>query len=188
VFAIAGLDAAAFGLPMDAVIAAYVYQNPSKFLLYVLMGASGSALGSMVLYGIGYEGGEALLRKRISPERFDKLHRLFQNHPFLGLMLPAMLPPPTPFKLFVLTAAVSEMQWTRFLLAIFAGRFVRFMVLALLTLKFGPDFVRITGPIFREHLAWVLTVVGVVLLLWLALWWRKRNSFTAEGAESAEKN
>ena len=67
-----------------------------------------------------------MLRKRISPERFDKLHRAFDQHPFWSLMVPAMLPPPTPFKLFVLAAAVSEMQLSHFLLAIFSGRFVRF--------------------------------------------------------------
>ena len=60
-------------------------------------------------------------------------------------MFPAMLPPPTPFKLFALAAAVSEMQFSHFLLAIFAGRFVRFLVLSILTLVFGPQFVRIFG-------------------------------------------
>lgn len=104
VFAIAALDAAALGLPMDVVIAGYVYKNPSLFLLYVLMGSAGSALGSSVLYLIGYEGGEKVLRKRISPERFAKIHAAFERHEFWALMFPAMLPPPTPFKLFVLDA------------------------------------------------------------------------------------
>ena len=57
VFVIAGLDAAAVGLPMDAVVAGYVYQNRARFLLYVLMASAGSALGSLVLYLIGYTGG-----------------------------------------------------------------------------------------------------------------------------------
>lgn len=167
VFVIAGLDAAAVGLPMDVVVAGYVYQNRARFLLYVLMASAGSALGSIVLYVIGYTGGEAVLRKRISPERFAKLHRAFDQHPFWSLMVPAMLPPPTPFKLFVLAAALSEMQFSHFLLAIFSGRFVRFLVLALLTLKFGPQIVDVTGALLRHHLRWVLGAVVLGLLIWL---------------------
>jgi membrane protein YqaA with SNARE-associated domain len=166
VFVIAGLDAAAVGLPMDVVVAGYVYQNRARFLLYVLMASAGSALGSSVLYLIGYTGGEAVLRRRISPQRFDKLHRAFDQHPFWSLMVPAMLPPPTPFKLFVLAAAVSEMQFSHFLLAIFSGRFLRFLLLALLTLKFGPQIVDITGTLVRHHLRWVLGAVVLGALIW----------------------
>lgn len=175
VFLIAGLDAAALGLPMDAVIAGYVYENPARFLLYVLMASAGSALGSIVIYAIGYEGGEALLRKRISPERFEKIHRAFDQHPFWSLMFPAMLPPPTPFKLFVLAAAVSEMRFSHFLLAIFSGRFVRFLILALLTLKFGPKIVEITESMVTHHLGLVAGVLAVGLTIWLIVWKRKRR-------------
>jgi membrane protein YqaA with SNARE-associated domain len=113
------LDGAAVGLPMDVVIGGYVSQNHARLLLYVLMGAAGSALGSLVIYAIGYKGGEELLRKRVTPERFEKLHAAFEKHPFWSLMFPAMLPPPTPFKLFALGAAVAEMSVSHFLLAIF---------------------------------------------------------------------
>ncbi len=93
VFAIAGLDGSLFGMPVDAVVATYVYQDKARFLLYVLMASAGSALGSSVLYLIGYAGGEELLRKRIPAERFAKIHAAFEKHPIWGLMLPAMLPP-----------------------------------------------------------------------------------------------
>jgi membrane protein YqaA with SNARE-associated domain len=169
VFVISALDGAAIGLPMDPIVATYVYQDRSRFLLYVLMASTGSALGSIVIYGIGYVGGEGLLRKRISSERFEKFHRAFEKHPFWSLMFPAMLPPPTPFKLFALAAAVSEMKFTHFLLAIFAGRFVRFAVLAILTLVFGPQFVRIFGGVFKQHWPWVLAVVAVGLAVWLLI-------------------
>jgi membrane protein YqaA with SNARE-associated domain len=169
VFVIAALDGAALGLPMDPIVATYVYQNQSRFLLYVLMASTGSALGSIVIYGIGYLGGEELLRKRISPARFAKFHQAFEKHPFWSLMFPAMLPPPTPFKLFALAAAVSEMKFTHFLLAIFAGRFVRFLVLSILTLVFGPEFVKIFGTVFREHWPWVLAAVAVGLAIWLVV-------------------
>jgi membrane protein YqaA with SNARE-associated domain len=169
VFLIAALDGAALGLPLDPIVATYVYQNRARFLLYVLMASAGSALGSIVIYGIGYMGGEELLRKRISPEGFEKFHRAFEKHPFWSLMFPAMLPPPTPFKLFALAAAVSEIEFTHFLLAIFAGRLVRFFVLSVLTLIFGPQFVRIFGNIFREHWVWGLAAVATGLAVWLVV-------------------
>jgi len=172
VFVIAAVDAAFFGLPMDAVVAGYVYKQPSKFFLYVILAAAGSAVGSIVLYLIGYTGGEVLLRKRLSAERFGKIHASFEKHEFWALMFPAMLPPPTPFKLFVLAAAAFEMRFGHFLAAIFAGRFVRFLILALLTLKFGPQFVEMAGILVRHHLKLVLLVVAAGLLVWL-WWWRR---------------
>ena len=132
VFAVAALDGAAVGLPMDVVVGGYVSQNHGRWLLYVVMAATGSALGSLVIYAIGYAGGEELLRKRVSPARFTKLHNAFEKHPFWSLMFPAMLPPPTPFKAFALGAAVAEMSISHFVLAIFLGRMVRFLTLALL--------------------------------------------------------
>jgi len=167
VLAVAALDGGFVGLPMDAVVAAYVYQDRARFLLYVLMASVGSALGSIVIYGIGYKGGEELLRKRVPAERFERIHAAFDKHPFWSLMFPAMLPPPTPFKLFVLAAAVSEMGFGRFLLAIFSGRVVRFLLLSLLTLKFGPDVVRLIGNFFRQHYYVVITLAVAGLVAWL---------------------
>src|SRR5579862_3148122 len=158
---------------MDPIVATYVYQNRSRFLLYVLTASAGSALGSIVIYGIGYLGGEELLRKRISPQRFEKFHRAFEKHPFWSLMFPAMLPPPTPFKLFALAAAVSEMGFVRFLLAIFSGRMVRFLLLGLLTIKFGPDVLRLSGTLFQEHYYWILGAIFGGLAVWLVV--RSRN-------------
>lgn len=187
VFAMAGLDAGFLGMPIDAVVAAYVYQQPSRFLLYVVMASAGSALGSIVIYLIGYAGGEELLRKRIPPERFAKIHGAFEKHPFWGLMFPAMLPPPTPFKLFVLAASVSEMQLSHFLAAIFAGRFLRFLLLSILTIKFGPDMVHIVGVVFRTHWQWALGAVAAGLAIWLVLRAAKRKSLAAKESQSSER-
>ena len=167
VLVVATLDGAFIGLPVDAVVAGYVYQDHARFLLYALMAAAGSTLGSIVIYVIGYKGGEELLRKRIPPARFEKIHAAFDKHPFWSLMLPAMLPPPTPFKLFVLAAAVSEMGFLRFLVAIFSGRMVRFLLLGLLTVKFGPNVVRVVGGLFREHLYVVMLVAAAGVVAWL---------------------
>jgi len=163
IFLIAALDGSIVGLPVDVVVAGYVYQNPPRLLLYVLMASAGSAFGSIIIYVIGYKGGEELLRKRIPAERFEKIHATFEKHPFWSLMFPAMLPPPTPFKLFVLAAAASEMGFWKFLLAIFSGRVVRFLILAVLILKFGPGFVHGLGELFRAHLYWVWIILAVGL-------------------------
>lgn len=163
------------GLPLDAVVAGYVYNDRARFLFYVLLASAGSAAGSSVIYLIGYLGGETLLRRRIPPMRYEKIHASFEHHEFWALMFPAMLPPPFPFKLFVLAAAGFEMRLGRFLLAIFAGRFVRFFVLAVLTIEFGPQFVSFMGGMFRKHLPWVLAGVAVALFIWLVWLRRKRR-------------
>jgi uncharacterized membrane protein YdjX (TVP38/TMEM64 family) len=105
-------------------------------------------------------------------------------------MFPAMLPPPTPFKLFVLAAAVSEMGFVRFLLAIFSGRMVRFLLLSLLTVKFGPDVVRLIGALFREHLYLVMLVAAAGAVAWLMRWRqaRSKNTNSTEEPRSLQKD
>ena len=172
--AFAAVDGSFLGMPLDAIFVRYVYNDRSRFLLYVLLGAAGSALGSIVLYVIGYTGGEVLLRKRLSAARFEKIHESFEHHEFWALMFPAMLPPPAPFKIFVLAAAAFEMNFAHFLLAIFAGRFVRFLIEALLTIWFGPQIVTATGSLFTHHLVWILLVLGALVLGW-AMWRRTKR-------------
>lgn len=176
-FVIAFADSALLGMPIDAIVATYVYHDRKRLLLYVILASLGSALGSVPLYTIGYFGGEKVLRKRISEERFLRIHRSFEDHEFWALMFPGMLPPPVPFKIFVLGAAVFEMNFTHFLAAIFAGRFVRFFVLSVLTLWFGPQIVQLAGAIFKQHLYAVLAVaVAVGLLIWLVRAKRKQKA------------
>jgi membrane protein YqaA with SNARE-associated domain len=182
VFVIAFADSALLGMPVDAIIATYVYQDRKRLLFYVVMASLGSALGSIPLYLIGYLGGETVLRKRISEERFLKIHRSFERHEFWALMFPGMLPPPTPFKIFVLGAAVFEMRFTHCLVAIFSGRFVRFLVLSLLTLWFGPQIVQLAGALFKKHF---YSVVIAILIVGLSFWFlRRKRKARSEPLES----
>ena len=167
VFVIAFADSALVGMPVDFIVATYVYQDRRRMLLYVAMASLGSALGSIPLYILGYLGGEKVLRKRIPEERFLKIHQSFERNEFWALMFPGMLPPPTPFKVFVLAAAVFEMKFRDFLFAIFAGRFVRFLLLSVLVLWFGPQIINHFGGLFKQH--WML-LSGVILELALVLW------------------
>src|ERR1700691_1670772 len=183
VFVIAFSDSALLGMPVDAIVATYVYKDPKRLLFYVATAALGSVLGSIPLYLIGYAGGENVLRKRISEERFQRIHHSFERHEFWALMFPGMLPPPMPFKIFVLGAAVFEMRFRDFLAAVFAGRFVRFMVLSLLTLWFGPQIVDLTGKLFRQHFYWVLGAVVAGLAGWLLVGGRGKAGRLAAKSE-----
>jgi membrane protein YqaA with SNARE-associated domain len=185
VFAIAFADSALLGMPVDAFVATYVYQDHKRLLFYVVMASLGSALGSIPLYLVGYFGGEAVLRKRIAEERFQRIHASFERHPFWALMFPGMLPPPTPFKLFVLGAAIAEMRFDHFLGAVFAGRFVRFLVLALLTLWFGPQIVGIFGSLFHRHLYGALLALVVAALAGFIYWTRRERRRVARKSTRA---
>jgi membrane protein YqaA with SNARE-associated domain len=178
-FVIAFADSALLGMPVDFVVGRYVYQDHARLLLYVAMASLGSALGSIPLYVIGYLGGEKVLRKRISDERFLQIHRSFERHEFWALMFPGMMPPPMPFKVFVLAAAVFEMRFRDFLVAIFVGRFVRFLVLSTLVLCFGPQIVELFGTVVVRH--WIRMVAAIVvgICLWLVL--RRRKSGDEKG-------
>jgi membrane protein YqaA with SNARE-associated domain len=176
VFVIAFADSALLGMPVDAIVATYVYQDRARLLFYIVMASLGSALGSIPLYIIGYLGGEKVLRKRISEQRFQKIHNSFERHEFWALMFPGMLPPPMPFKIFVLGAAVFEMRFSHFLAAIFAGRFVRFLVLSVLVLWFGPQIVQIAGATFKQHFYWVAGLLAGLALLGFFLRRRKAGA------------
>jgi len=169
-FVIAGVDAALLGLPLDPVVAAYVWSDRAHFWLYPLTASLGSALGSLIIYYIGRKGGEVALRKRISHERMEALRNRFEKQEFFALMIPAMAPPPFPFKLFVLSAGVFDMKLRDFLAAIFLGRMVRFGVLSLLVLEFGPSIVETVKELFREHRELTLVSLAVFLLVCLLIY------------------
>jgi membrane protein YqaA with SNARE-associated domain len=174
VLGFAAVDAAFLGMPLDAIVTGYVWANPHRLLLYCAMAAAGSALGSILWYVIGYKGGEVLLVKRIGERRFNKIKASFERHEFFAVMLPSMLPPPTPFKLFVLSAGVAEMRFSHFLAATFAGRFLRFAILSFLVIRFGPGIVDLLGGMLHHHLRTVIAVVaaGALIGWWI---WRTRK-------------
>jgi membrane protein YqaA with SNARE-associated domain len=170
VLGFAFVDAALLGMPLDAIVGGYVYANPHRFLLYAAMAAAGSALGSIVIYWIGYKGGEVLLVKRIGEARFKKIKASFDKHEFLAIMLPSMLPPPTPFKLFVLSAGVAEMRFSHFLAAIFFGRFLRFCILSILVIRFGPQIVGFVGGMVHNHARLAIALIAAAGLIGLWIW------------------
>ena len=174
VLGFAFVDASFLGMPVDPIVAGYVWAQPHRLVLYCAMAAAGSALGSIVIYVIGYKSGEVLLVKRMGEKRFNQIRAAFDRHEFLAIMLPSMLPPPTPFKLFVLSAGMAEMRFTHFLAAIFFGRFLRFAILSFLVIRFGPEIVGFFGSMAHNHLRVVIAVIAAAALIgwWI---WRTRK-------------
>jgi membrane protein YqaA with SNARE-associated domain len=177
--ALALLDSSSIPVPMDAFLAISIWNDKGRFWLYCLAAAVGSAIGGLLPYGIGRAGGELFLLKRINRERFEKMRARFERQEFLAMMIPSMLPPPTPWKLFVFAAGVFEMRIVPFMLAVFCGRLVRWLVLSLLVLKLGPGAV----DVMKSHALPVVAVVGVLAVGGFAWWWfrKKRAGKLMEG-------
>ncbi|HEY6490531.1 MAG TPA: VTT domain-containing protein [Terracidiphilus sp.] len=167
---------------MDAILAVYVWNDKPNFWLYCLMAAVGSAIGGLVPYGIGRAGGELFLLKRVNRARFDFLRQRFERQEFLAVMIPSMLPPPTPWKLFVFAAGVFEMRVLPYMLAVCAGRFVRWMVLSALVLKLGPGAVGLV----EHHALEALCVVAALAFAGFGIWWTRRKP--ASGENPLEKD
>jgi len=162
------IDSALIPIPvsMDGIIIGYVAAEPHKFLLYSLMAAAASAIGALVPFYIGRAGGELFLLKRINRERYEGLRDRFERQEFLAIMVPAMLPPPTPLKLFEFAAGVFEMKPLPFVLAIFCGKLTQFLVCSLLTIWFGPRLIHTLRHTVHQHLG---PVIGIAIAALLAL-------------------
>jgi membrane protein YqaA with SNARE-associated domain len=184
VLLIALIDAALFGIPLDPVIAYYVAIDPRRTIVYAVMASLGSALGSSVPYLIGYKGGEALVVKRIGQQRFARMHGLSEKYGDLALIIPALMPPGFPFKAFALIAGVTEMGYVHFLLSIFVGRLLRFMILGGLIIAYGPEILSFMMSAFQHHRGWTFAVIGIVVVaIYLVVRRSGSRSRTAAEAE-----
>jgi membrane protein YqaA with SNARE-associated domain len=166
-FLIGAIDSSSVPVPIDAFLALAVWNDRSRFWLYPMLAAAGSAVGGLVPYWLGRGGGELFLLKRISRERLEGIRARFERQEFLAVLVPSMLPPPTPWKLFVFAAGVFEMRVVPFLLAVFCGRTARWMVLAILVIKLGPGAVDLVA----HHAVAVIVVVGGLAVGGFLWWW-----------------
>lgn len=161
--AIALLDSSTIPMPMDLIISGYVWADRRHFWLYCLMAAIGSSIGGLLPFYLGRAGGELFLLKRVNRARYEQLRDRFERQEFFALFVPSMLPPPTPWKLFVFGAGVFEMRLRDFLAAVFLGRLVRFTAEGLLVLYYGPEIVTVVHDLAKKHLVAMLVGIGVIL-------------------------
>jgi membrane protein YqaA with SNARE-associated domain len=169
------IDSALVPLPMsmDGVLIGYVAVDHGKFLLYCLMAAAASAVGSLVPYYVGRAGGELFLLKRINRERYERMRDRFENQEFMAIMIPAMMPPPMPIKLFEFGAGVFEMKPLLFVTAIFIGKLVQFLVCALITIFYGPAIAHTARHAVHQHLQVVLGIAAAICLVFMIYVLRK---------------
>ncbi len=161
--ALAVIDSSTIPVPIDAMLIDYVANDHRRFLLYCFMAALGSAIGSLLPYYLGRAGGELFLLKRINRQRYEQLRDRFEKQEFLAIMVPAMMPPPMPVKVFEFAAGVFEMKPAWFFSAILAGKFVRFLIWAIITITYGPTILHAMTRAMHAHLGYVLGVGGAAL-------------------------
>ena len=168
--ALAVIDSSTIPVPIDALLIDFVVHDHAKFLLYCFMAALGSAVGSLLPFYIGKAGGELFLMKRINRKRYEQLRDRFERQEFLAIMIPAMMPPPMPVKVFEFAAGVFEMKTLWFFMAILVGKFLRFLFEALITIYYGPTILKTVTMTVRAHVGWVLGICGIlvgILVLWV---------------------
>ena len=102
------VDSGLIPMPPDLLVMTYATQQPGKLVVYCLVAALGSALGSLIPYDVGRAGGELFLLKRINRQRYESLRDRFAKQEFLVIAIPAMIPPPFPLKVFELSRRSTD--------------------------------------------------------------------------------
>ena len=175
-FGIAFLDSSFISLPQinDILVVLMVTQHKAWMPYYALMATLGSIAGCYVIYYLAERGGEAFLKKRVRGASVDRALAMYKRHGLMALMIPAILPPPAPFKLFVLMAGVAEVRPVQFVIAIAVARGARYLVLGLLAIYYGDaalELMRTQGRTVALFLA------GLLVLSALGWWaWTRYNS------------
>ena len=173
-FGISLLDSALAPLPSgpDLVMIGLSVANPAGMVFYALAATAGSTIGCTILYRIARGAGARALKK-VKPERRDRIENLLGRYDMLAIFVPAMMPPPFPFKAFVLSAGVFRLKTYRFIIAIFAGRLLRFLIEGWLAIRFGDDARRIISTNGLK----VIVVMSILVLAAIALGlFRRRQS------------
>ena len=170
-FAVAFLDSSFVSLPQinDVLVVLMVTEHKARMPYYALMATLGSITGCYVIYYLAEKGGDAFLRRRLSAGRIDRALALYRRYGLLALMVPALLPPPAPFKLFVLAAGLANVRPLAFVTAIAVARGVRYLTLGVLAIYYGDaalELMRTRGAVIAGGVAGTIVVVAV---LWFIL-------------------
>lgn len=157
-FLISFLDSSILTFPVinDLLLIELCIQKPLRMPVYAAMAMTGSVLGCVLLYFIAKKGGEAFFHKKAG-ERGDVIRRWVQKNGFGGMLAAALLPPPTPFKIFVFAAGVFEVPLSSFTSAIALARAIRYFGIGYLATRYGEQ----AMPFIAQHKIQVAVMVVV---------------------------
>ncbi len=164
-FLAAFLDSSILSLPVinDFLVISYSVRTPARMPYYVLMATLGSLAGSFFLYFLAKKGGELMFRKAAGP-RAQRIRGWVHRNDFLSIAIPSILPPPMPFKAFVIAAGVFQMKWRTFVLALILGRGFRYTAEGILAVRYGDQ----AFDWLKQHPAeFTLILFGLVAASWL---------------------
>ena len=171
---IGALDSSLLSLPEinDYLVVGRCYKYPTAAIYFPLFAAAGSVIGCNILYTIVRRGGQAVLRKRFPLQSIKRVERAYERFGFLAIGIPAILPPPLPFKIFVATAGALEYPRWKFLLTVMIARSFRYYVEGILAVFYGQRvlfFLKDNGLV-------ILSIVGSLVLIGAVIYlikWRK---------------
>ena len=163
-FLIAFLDSSVLTFPVinDLLLIDLSIRSPERMPYYALMATLGSVAGCLLLYFIARKGGEAMFHKHAGA-RAQRIHSWINRNGFISILITALLPPPTPFKIFVVAAGALEMPLRTFVLGLLAARAIRFFGEGFLAIRYGDQ----AGLFLVSH---KLEVTGIALLIVLTLY------------------
>ena len=187
-FVVAALDSSFLSFPQvnDLLIIFLSTRNPLLMPYYASMTTAGSLLGCFALYAVAWRGGEMFLRRRFSTARVERALALYQRHGLLAVVVPALLPPPVPFKIFVLSAGVFRLPLRRFLVTIGVARSIRYGFWGFMGAAYGDrglELLRRFDRWFLDRAEWFLAAAVIALVALLI--WALRRRWTATGAGEA---
>jgi len=170
IFLVAFLDSSILSLPevADLLVIWMVTNNKARVVLYVVSATVGSLLGCLLLYWIGRKGGASFVHKRFGSTNVERTLNAFRRYGVMAVLIPSILPPPAPFKIFVLLAGIADISVARFSTAILIGRGLRYSVEGLLAIWYGERamaFIRDNGTTVAIALVAVIAIGFVIYLL-----------------------
>ncbi|MBP8275115.1 MAG: VTT domain-containing protein [Acidobacteria bacterium] len=171
---VAFLDSSFLSFPevADAVIVVLTVSHPARWFYYGAMTTVGSTLGCLALFLLARKGGEAFLAKWVSPRVMERWFGLFKRYGLFTVVLASILPPPVPFKPFVVLAGAANVSIVSFLTAVVAGRGIRYIGEAWLAYRYGDGAMQYINDNFARASLWlagVLLTGGLLFLLWKRL-------------------
>src|SRR6266567_2567627 len=177
---IGALDSSLLSLPEinDYLVVGRCFKHPSAAFYFPLFAAIGSVMGCLMLYTIMQRGGQALLRKRFSREKIERVERAYARFGFLAIAIPALLPPPMPFKIFVATAGTLEYPRWKFLITVMLARSLRYYVEGILAVFYGRRvllFLRDNGLVIAN----IVAAIAVLAVLVYAIVNRRGSDIAA---------